>query len=538
MICSTIKKGIPFGASYFPTELQLQGKEVLGFRMFLFATMIAQLVFTFTSKFDNGIGLQMVENVPFCLELARIVMSEQSDDSVTTSTLFFLFGFSSVLVGLVFYLLGRLDMGRVVYFFPSHVLVGCIGGIGVFISITAIEVSTNTTFSFTLQGLNDSLVSPLNLLLPVLAFEIVLRLIVHATKGQYSLLPPVFYCAITPVFYLSLYVFGVDMDVAEDAGYFFPPIKSTGSAISWSLLDIFTEIHISKISWKAVFKSIPTMLSLTAFSLIHVPINIPAFGISTNTEPDMNAEMVAHGFSNFISGVFGGLQNYMTYSNSVIYSKSNGRGKGSSLAIVALTGFIFIYGPLICVYVPRCMAGTLLLHVGIDLFLEGVGEYKHFVKNGSIAVLVSYFAMCIYFPPVESYHDYDSLEYSGIILIAITMTVLGMDAALIAGFIAALSTYAVQSITYQHPIKGSMCAATLRSSAWNRSDEAQEILLDKKKGRERILVIQFRGHIFFGNSTILKESVLELLTEKRRSGDSPIVVILDFTHVLAIDSSS
>ena len=30
--------GIPFGASYFPTELQLEGKEVLGLRMFLFSS--------------------------------------------------------------------------------------------------------------------------------------------------------------------------------------------------------------------------------------------------------------------------------------------------------------------------------------------------------------------------------------------------------------------------------------------------------------------------------------------------------------------
>lgn len=139
---------------------------------------------------------------------------------------------------------------------------------------------------------------------------------------------------------------------------------------------------------------------------------------------------------------------------------------------------------------------------------------------------------------VESYHDYDRLEYSGIVLITITMTALGMDAALIAGFIAALSTYVVQSITYQHPIKGAMVAATLRSSAWNRSAAAQEILLDKKKGRERIYVIQLQGHIFFGNSTILKESVEGLLVEKSKCGDSPIVVILDFTQVLAIDSSS
>jgi len=504
--------GIPFGASYFPTELQLQGKEVLGFRMFLFSTMIAQLVFTFASKFDNGVGLQMVENVPFCLELARIVMNEQSDENDTTSTLFFLFGVSSVLVGLVFYSLGRLEMGRIVYFFPSHVLVGCIGGIGMFITATAIEVSTNTTFSFTIHGLKDSVVSHFNLLLPVLAFEIALRLCMYATKGQYSLLPPVFYCLITPVFYFILYVFGVDIVVAEDAGYFFPPIRSTGSVFSWSLFDIFTEINFLKISWKAVFKAIPTMISLAAFSICHVPINIPAFAISTNTEPDMNVELMAHGYSNFISGMFGGgLQNYMTYSNSVIYSKSNGRGKCSSLAIVALTGLIFIYGPTVASFVPRCMAGTLLLHVGVDLFKEGL---------------------------IESYHDYDRVEYAGILLIAITMTALGMDAALIAGFIAALSTYAVQSVTYQHPIKGAMSAATLRSSAWNRSPEAQMILLDKKKGRERIFVIMLQGHVFFGNSTILRESVERLLGEKCRCGDKPIVVILDFSQVLAIDSSS
>ena len=53
--------GIPFGASYFPTDLKLAGKEVLGLRMFLFSTMVAQFVFTFKSKFENGIGLQMVE---------------------------------------------------------------------------------------------------------------------------------------------------------------------------------------------------------------------------------------------------------------------------------------------------------------------------------------------------------------------------------------------------------------------------------------------------------------------------------------------
>lgn len=285
--------GIPFGASYFPTELQLPMKEVLGLRMFLFSTMMAQLVFTFKSKFDNATGLQMVENVPFCLALARIVMEDQQqqqqgsgDDGSASSTLFFLFGLSSVLVGLVFYLLGKFEMGRIVYFFPSHVLVGCIGGIGAFIVLTGLEVTTNTSCTLTWDGLNECIVQNIHLLWPVIAFESFLRLLMRMTEkssgeARYPLLCPIYYCCITPVFYLGLGWAGMSVETAEQYGYFFPPLSaSAGSVFNGDLFNIFTEVNPYLISWTAVVKAIPTMISLTAFSLIHVPINIPAFGES------------------------------------------------------------------------------------------------------------------------------------------------------------------------------------------------------------------------------------------------------------------
>lgn len=49
-------------------------------------------------------------------------------------------------------------------------------------------------------------------------------------------------------------------------------------------------------------------------SKIHVPINIPAFAVSSNVDVEINAELVAHGYSNGIVGLFGGLQNYMAVS--------------------------------------------------------------------------------------------------------------------------------------------------------------------------------------------------------------------------------
>ena len=227
------------------------------------------------------------------------MIDEQGNGSEASSTLFFLFGLSSIIVGLVFYLLGRLELGRIVYFFPSHVLVGCIGGIGAFIVVTSLEVTTNATFSFTAAGFNECIVQNIHLLGPVIAFELVLRLLLRLTEkngeAQYPLLGPIYYCCIAPVFYAVLWGVGISVDSAEEAGYFFPPLSSTGSVFNEDLFDIFTEVHLNTISWKAVIKSIPTMISLAAFSLIHVPINIPAFAISTDVEPDMNAELIAHG---------------------------------------------------------------------------------------------------------------------------------------------------------------------------------------------------------------------------------------------------
>uniref|UniRef100_A0A7S2GZ62 Cyclic nucleotide-binding domain-containing protein n=1 Tax=Helicotheca tamesis TaxID=374047 RepID=A0A7S2GZ62_9STRA len=536
---------IPFGVSYFPIgwrasddadggnsndikdevdgAFPIPGKQALGIRMFLFSTIVGQVIFTFSSKFKNPASCQMVENVPFCHSLAYIVISEQGYGEEALSTLFLLLGFSSVLVGIVFYLLGRLEMGKVIYFFPSHVLLGCIAGIGIFMAVTAIEVTTDEAFSFSMKGI-QSCIKNSDLLGLVVLFEVVLRLLVWATKydgkPRYPLLPPIYFCLITPIFYLALLMFGIPKTKAEDAGYFFPSPDlcepDNGAACRGSLFDddvlaVWRVINFTTISWSAVAKSIPTMISLIAFSLIHVPINIPAFAISTNVEADFNAELIAHGYSNVFAGMLGGLQNYMTYGGSMMYANAGGEGKGSSLAVSIGTAAFFFIGPSIASYIPRCMAGTLLLHLGVDLFIEGI---------------------------YDSYENFDWLEYGGIWLITIVMTMYGMAAALLAGIASALSVYAAQSVSYQNPIRGTMTATSLRSSLWNRPAEASAVLDNNEIGRKKILVVQLQGHLFFGNVAQLTDSIKATLEEKKGTQEEPWIVIMDFTLVLGMDSSA
>jgi sulfate permease, SulP family len=525
--------GIPFGVSYFPIgwsasnetnesgdgvsgPFPLPDRVALGIRMFLFSTIMGQLAFTFRSKFTNPIALQMVENVPFFHALAYIVIQEQGYGIDALSTLFFIFGLATLLVGAVFYILGKLHYGRIVYFFPSHVLVGCIGGIGVFIIVTAMEVTLNSPFTISKEGF-WILYNRWNLFKIVLMYEVVLRVldfVAHDKKGRhrFPLLSPLYFCHITPSFYLGLVIFKTSLTDAVDAGFFFPSLSTSQSdANPMELLEIFQIINFRTISWAAVIKSLPTMVALAAFSLIHVPINIPAFGISTDVDTDMNAELIAHGWSNFLSGLFGGIQNYMTYSNSVMYAKSGGQGKISSLMVVFLTCILFVVGPNIANYIPRCMAGTLLLHIGIDLVLEGLWD---------------------------SFGNYDRIEYLFIWVITIVMTSYGMTAALIAGIIAAMSTYAAQSIANANPIRGIMTASTLRGSAWNRSKDALRILDDPEIGRSRILLIKLQGHLFFGNVAQITDQMKIILHEKKGKEDEPWIVIMDFTLVVGMDSSA
>lgn len=360
-----------FGNAFFTSTWDFPADipRSIGVSMFLFSTLISQLVLTYKSDFNVAIGMMMVENIPFMHAIEDIAVAEQGMGRAAFATVMVAFALSSLLVGLVFFCLGYFKIGSAVYFIPRHCIIGCIGGIGIFIFRTGLEVSCNTALdSFTsLNVLFTS--STLFLWLLPLLLEVTLRLAVKLLSVP--LLPPFFFCAIPPLFYLGLLLFRVPFQVAHDHGWFFEKSPPSDSYLIWSLFDF------SLVDWLVIWKCVPTIIALCIFSLMHAPINIPSLTISTGHSVDMDKEMINHGYSNFISGAFGGLQNYMCYSNSLLYFKCGGRGKVSGYLLSMLTGVFFVIGPSVVEYVPRCMAGCLLLHVGIDLTKEAIYDTLH-----------------------------------------------------------------------------------------------------------------------------------------------------------------
>ena len=115
------------------------------------------------------------------------------------------------------------------------------------------------------------------------------------------------------------------------------------------------------------------MFALTFFGILHVPINVPALAVATKEDDlNLNRELVAHGFSNAISGFVGSIQNYLVYVNSELFMSNGGDNRLAGILLALATTGVLVAGPGMIGYVPVMVVGALIFYLGIDLLDEAV----------------------------------------------------------------------------------------------------------------------------------------------------------------------
>ena len=89
--------------------------------------------------------------------MALTIMARVGEDNprAVIATTILSYSGSSILTGLVFYTMGRCRLGALIGFFPRHILIGCIGGVGWFLVATGLEVSARLSgnLEYTLETL-------------------------------------------------------------------------------------------------------------------------------------------------------------------------------------------------------------------------------------------------------------------------------------------------------------------------------------------------------------------------------------------------
>lgn len=101
--------------------------------------------------------------------------------------------------------------------------------------------------------------------------------------------------------------------------------------------------------------SIQTQLALVFFGILHVPLNVPSLGVSLNEDNvKLDRELVAHGFSNMLAGIFGTVPNYLCYVNTVLFYRVGGGSRLSGVMLAAATAGVMLVGPSVIGYLREC----------------------------------------------------------------------------------------------------------------------------------------------------------------------------------------
>ncbi|KAI8146871.1 sulfate transporter family-domain-containing protein [Fennellomyces sp. T-0311] len=479
-----------------------------GISMFFVSCIVAQVVYSCGgSIFPGGNGSMMIEVVPFLHIMAEQIVSyvgEEHKQQIVASTMV-AFALSSIMTGLAFFLLGAFNLGSLIGFFPRHILVGTIGGVGWFLVITGIEVSgrLDENFSYTIPMLRKVFLDQHTLILWTAALGAALLLRLIQQRFSNALIVPAFYMVLPVAFYVVVAIARLDINQVRNDGWIFPLVES-----DLPFWHFYTNFNFAMVDWNAVGKTIPAMMALTFFGVLHVPINVPALGVSTNRDDvNVNRELIAHGVSNAVSGFLGSVQNYLVYTNSLLFIRSGGDSRLAGLMLAGATMALWMVGPWIVGYVPTLVVGSLIFHLGLDLLKEAL---------------------------YDTWHSVHYLEYITICMIIFFMAIWGFVEGILVGIVMACIFFVVQNARLSEAIRSMHTGQELRSTV-RRLYRQQKFL---KHVGQQIQVIKLQGYLFFGTINQVEKAIRDMLDERAWEMSPVRFVILDLQLVQGIDFSA
>lgn len=502
-----ILDGLSYGMIMFPvSETLFSSMGPIGLSMFYVSCIVSQLVYSLGgSAFKSGIGSEMIEVTPFFHTMAYSILNEMkgAPDEAVIATTIVSYALLSIVTGLVFFLLGKLRLGKLVGFFPRHILVGCIGGVGFFLVMTGIEVSSRLEggMEFTIPVLKYLFSSHVIVLQWTTPLALAALLVVLQHRFHNSLLVPLFFICVFVAFHLIVkFTPHITLNTVRDAGWVFPAVEDNQP---W--YEFYELYKFLLVDWWAISKQLPSMLALTFFGILHVPINVPALAVTVGMDQcDVDRELVAHGYSNAISGLVGSIQNYLVYTNSVLFIRAGADDRVAGVLLAIATGAVMVAGPVVIGYIPVCVVGSLIYLLGYELLKEAL---------------------------YDTWGRLRQIEYTTIVIIVFVMGVWDFVYGVLVGILLACLLYVVEAA--RRPVIRGIYTGVVARSTVLRHPKQQEFLKDVG---DQICVVKLEGSVFFGSI-----GGVEYEIRKRFEGDgeTPIkFLILDMKGVASIDFSA
>jgi SulP family sulfate permease len=197
-----------------------------GISIFFVSCIVSQLCYSLgLSTFRGGVGSEMIEVVPFFHKMAYSIMDQMEGKpaEAVIATTIVSYCLSSILTGLIFLALGAFKLGNLVSFFPRHILIGCIGGVGFFLVVTGIEVSARIegNLNYDLETLQKLFSADTWYLWSLPLFLAISIMILQRTVKSPFVLPAFFVLIFATFYTIVVGIFHMDLEVVRNAGWIF-----------------------------------------------------------------------------------------------------------------------------------------------------------------------------------------------------------------------------------------------------------------------------------------------------------------------------
>ncbi len=281
------------------------------------------------------------------------------------------------------------------------------------------------------------------------------------------------------------------------------------------------------------------MLALTFFGVLHVPINVPALGLSLGEDNvDIDRELRAHGWSNALSGLCGSiqvvyrnflfelpmltpLQNYLVYTNTVLFIGSGGNSRVAGVMLAIATFGILVIGPVIIGYIPIMVVGALIFYLGFSLMKEGLVDPWRKVHRLEYLTVRSIY-LC-------NNHSPNNLQ---IVIIVVTMGAWDFVIGILVGILLACVSFVLQTSQIS-AIRGSLPGNVANSTVRRHAIHHRFL----QEAGQQIHVMKLAGYLFFGTIVGVEKQIRALLLDK--SQNLPIrFLVLDLYNVDGVDYSA
>ncbi|MBF0155312.1 MAG: SLC26A/SulP transporter family protein [Magnetococcales bacterium] len=492
------------GSSLAVASLLFSGALASGLQLGIQVLLLSSVIMAvgLRSAQPNAIGLVQETGIAI-LSAALVAMSGRLDymgEGARVATALAIIGGASLVTGVVCVVVGWLRLGGFARFIPFPVVAGFLAGSGWMLVEGSLTMLAGTGANSDGHPVLLHRLAQWDTFSKVgVAFLFAGGLTVLLRRFSHPMILPGYLLASGAVFYLVLFLGGLDPEQVRQAGWLPQTMAHSTAAVSlgWTSLPAL-------IVWPEVFVALPSVLSVALLNLLGTLLNSSGLELATGRELDANHELKVTGVANLLVSPFGGASGFMGLGVTLLSEKMGAttRWTGVAAAVATALGLLFA-GPLIGV-MPVFLTSGIVLFLGLELLQEWL---------------------------VITWRSLPHTEWVVVLLVVLVTAAAGFINGLALGVAVAMVLFVVNYARL--PVLRSVTSGAEQRSSVDRSLEATHYL---QKHGDSIVLLQIHGYLFFGSTVAIVDWIVQRIAA---TGGSPLrYVILDMRRVQGADSSA